>query len=225
MYIITKTQGLENSEDGIFRVQATELERTYENAGYTKRERSYKLRLGYKDYIVICPEYRDDKKSRESVIIVPDFFIPRRPYPVYVYLYGIDKYSKNPSKSQRWAASETRKKFNLTKFAHTTIGRALKTFVHKMEACATDGTQKTLSEDTTSLEEKITESQEKQASVQESASPKNTRIPKTSSTLPLRVYAAEMLKCDLSSATRQQIVEIGTKLARERYKINKQFLL
>jgi hypothetical protein len=42
-----------------------------------------------------------------------------------VYLYALALYGSAPEKGQRWAAEETRKKFGLATFAHTTLGRAL----------------------------------------------------------------------------------------------------
>ena len=129
MYILTRTGGLEKSEDKIFRVKADELDTEYRHAGYQRRERSYKIVYQYTEYIVICPEYRNDDLGGEPIVIIPEFLLPRRPYMAYVYLYAIDLYSAMPEKGQRWAAEATRKKFKLPTFAHTTLGRALKSFV------------------------------------------------------------------------------------------------
>jgi len=52
--------------------------------------------------------------------------IPGRPYPVYVYIYGMALYSSNPKMGQREAAEKTRIRFGLSTFSHTTLGRAMK---------------------------------------------------------------------------------------------------
>jgi hypothetical protein len=131
-YIVTPTGGFEKNEDKVYRVQASDLDTAYERAGYQQRERSYNIKYQHWDYTVICNEYRNDDIGGEPIVIIPEFLFPRRPYMAEVYLYAIDLYSATPEKGQRWAAEETRKKFNLPTFAHTTLGRALKTFVHNI---------------------------------------------------------------------------------------------
>ena len=51
--------------------------------------------------------------------------MPGRPYPIYVYIYGIILYSTNLEMGQREAAEKTRKMFGLKTFSHTTLGRAM----------------------------------------------------------------------------------------------------
>ena len=51
--------------------------------------------------------------------------MPGRPYPIYVYIYGIILYSTNLEMGQREAAEKTRKQFGLETFSHTTLGRAM----------------------------------------------------------------------------------------------------
>jgi hypothetical protein len=134
MYIITQTRPLEKNKGIIFTFEAQELEKEYLGRGYQRRERSYKVRGHHREYIVTCPEFRNEG---ETIVIIPDFLVPGRPYPVYVYLYAIDRYSSNPGMGQREAARQTRVQFGLGSFAHTTLGRALKAFAAKNEA-ATD---------------------------------------------------------------------------------------
>ena len=126
MYIITQVAPLEESKEKIYRVNSPADEEPYLEAGYRCGEREYKITSGHKEYIVICPEYRDDKKGGEPIVIIPGFLMPGRRYSVEVYLYAIDIYSSNLEKGQRKAAEETRKRFDLATFAHTTLGRALK---------------------------------------------------------------------------------------------------
>ena len=130
MYILTSTSGLEKSENKIYRLPRSDLGTEYQSGGYRRRERGYKIVYQHAEYTVICYEYRNDDLNDGPIIIIPDFLLPRRPYPVYVYLYAIDVYSNAPEKGQRWAAAATRKRFGLATFAHTTLGRALKAFVN-----------------------------------------------------------------------------------------------
>jgi hypothetical protein len=129
MYIITQGEPLENCIDNEYQVNADEVKKRYAGLGYRQYERRYKLKYQHKEYSVVCLEFRNDKEGAEPVIVVPEFLVPRRPYPVYVYLYAIDLYSNAPEKGQRWAAEKTRKQFGLESFCHTTLGRALKAFV------------------------------------------------------------------------------------------------
>jgi hypothetical protein len=131
--ILTLTGGFEKSEDKIYRVEANDLDAEYQRVGYQRCERSYKVKYQHSDYTVVCYEYRNDDEDSESVIIIPEFLLLRRPYMLEIYLYAIDLYSSSPEKGQRWAAEETRKKFKLPTFAHTTLGRALKTFVRNIK--------------------------------------------------------------------------------------------
>jgi len=142
MYILAQTEPLENNRTNEYRVIAGEIGRSYRDSGYTEYERVYKLRVQHKEYAVICPEYRKTKRGIEPIVIIPEFLVPRRPYPLYVYLHGIDLYSNSPEKGQRWAAEETRKRFGLESFSHTTLGRAMKVFLRLMDeegAGVTDG--------------------------------------------------------------------------------------
>ena len=85
--------------------------------------RTYRLMLGRSEYEIICPETQDDEVR---YLVVPEFMIPGRKYPIYVYLYAAVLYSSNPKMGQREAAEKTRKRFDLEKFSHTTLGRAMK---------------------------------------------------------------------------------------------------
>ena len=134
MFILTRADWLENCIDNIYRVQATDMEEQYSDAGYQRYERIYKLQYQYKEFTIICPEFRNAASGAEPIVMLPDFLVPKRPYPIYVYLYAIDLYSTNPDMGQREVAEATRERFGLESFAHTTLGRALKAFVHNVQA-------------------------------------------------------------------------------------------
>jgi len=73
MYILVQTHSLENNKDTIYMVLAPELEDKYQQAGYQKHERSYKLKYQHKEYTVLCPEYRSAEMGVEPVVILPYF--------------------------------------------------------------------------------------------------------------------------------------------------------
>ena len=91
MYILTRASLLENCKDNIYWVEDTDLEKQYLEAGYYRYERSYKIKEQHREYTVICPEFRNDTKGVDSIVILPEFLVPGRPYPVYVYMYAIDE--------------------------------------------------------------------------------------------------------------------------------------
>jgi len=64
----------------------------YLAVGYRCYERIYKVRYQHREYSVVCPEFRNDKAGFEPVVVILEFLIPRRPFPVEVYLYAIDLY-------------------------------------------------------------------------------------------------------------------------------------
>jgi hypothetical protein len=205
MFILTQASQLENSKNNIYRVQDTALEKQYLNAGYHRYERSYIIKESHREYAVICPEFRNRAKGLEPIVVIPGFLVPRRPYPVYVYLYAIDLYSSAPEKGQRWAAEETRKYFGLATFSHTTLGRALKAFVRN------------LGSDAIELDEAVAEPS--------GAAEKKSNFPTVQTTESLRKQAAQILQGRLIRAKRQQISAICSGLVRERFKAHQRFLL
>ena len=227
MYTLAQANSLENNEDTIYIVQAPELEEKYQQAGYQKHERSYKLKYQHKEYTVLCPEYRNDEISAEPIIIVPIFFIPRRPYPVHVYLYAIDLYSSNPAMGQREAAETTRKLFGLTHFAHTTLGRALKAFVRNIieetaptsEKCCDDGLRETGKEDAVQ-HASVTKCDEQENDVR-----KQCAFPTTQATATWRERAARILKENTSWTALKQFVKACFEFAKEWFKKCRRFLL
>jgi hypothetical protein len=97
----------------------------YRNNGFKCKERAYPMTLNRIEYEVICLEIWK-KGDKEHSLVIPAFLLPHRIYPVYVYAFAINLYSSNPQLGQRKVAEETRKKYNLETFAHTTVGRAIK---------------------------------------------------------------------------------------------------
>ena len=85
------------------------------------------MQCGRYEYEIVCPEigWQEEDESKKYLLI-PEFMIPGRPYPIYVYLYGITLYTSNLKMGQREAAEKTRKQFGLETFSHTTLGRAMK---------------------------------------------------------------------------------------------------
>jgi len=84
MFIITQAEKLENCKDNNYLVQDTEIEKQFQKTGYHRYERTYKLKDQYNEYTIVCLEYRNDTIGFEPIVIIPDFLVPGRPYPVYI---------------------------------------------------------------------------------------------------------------------------------------------
>jgi len=127
MKIIPQPGQIENTKDQIYKVEIdSRTEQNYLAQGYEKRKRTYQITYHNRVNTIICPEFHKDLTN--TILIIPEFLIPRRPYPLCVYLFAINLYCHNPKLSQRKAAVAVRKEFGLSTFAHTTLGRALKRF-------------------------------------------------------------------------------------------------
>jgi len=130
IHIITNPCRLENTSSKTFTVLSTLSTEQKEKAtevGQMINERTYKLQCGSVVFEVSIPEIcNEERADAASYLIVPEFLIPGRPYPIYVYLYAIVLYSSNAKMGQREAAERTRKLFGLTTFSHTTLGRAIR---------------------------------------------------------------------------------------------------
>ena len=130
-HIITDKRRIENTPHKVFYVLPPEQKRTSIDEDTSLKDRTYKLDCGQAVYEIICPEIQDDGTK---YLCVAEFHIPGRPYPIYIYLYGIIMYSSNPEMGQREAAEKTRKKFGLETFCHTTLGRAIKKLEVRIKA-------------------------------------------------------------------------------------------
>jgi len=129
IHILTHAGRIENTnvKNQSFKVlQAQQYELYLEN-GQTIGTHRFTLQCGRTNIEVVCAEIRDqENKNEDGYLIVPEFLIPGRPYPIYVYLYAITIYCLNVTLGQRKAAEMTRERFGLKTFSHTTLGRALK---------------------------------------------------------------------------------------------------
>ena len=210
MYIITRSAPLENTNNTNYEIKSPEIEAAYRSAGYQRYERRYKLEYHHKDYIIVCPEYRDTANNRKPIVIIPEFLIPGRPYPVYIYLYAIDLYSSNPELGQRAAAEATRKHFGLATFAHTTLGRALKRFVQKAE-------------ETKSVSQ--TEDHDDQSNGHKSSPMKEPVFPSVHTTATLRTKAVKILDIRISELGHFEATIFCNELVRRRFAEYQRFLL
>jgi len=203
MYILTRAEPIENYNSNICQVHSAAIEKQWLDAGYQIYERRYLLRIHHKEYTVSCPEFR--KKGAEPIVVIPEFLVPGRRYPVYVYMYAISLYIRMPGKGQRWASEETRKRFGLASFAHTTLGRALKSFVRctGCEPASISGAAGAVAADAR----------------------KKGIFPGVRSTEPLRKKAALSLGGMPLGGEKQQAVIASLKLAREFFTEYRRFLL
>jgi hypothetical protein len=122
MRILTQAISIEKNLDQSICLLTSEQEAKLLEAGYLLKYRRCKLTFAHKTIEIACPELSCPELS-EAVLILPDILIPHRPYPVYVYIYAVEMYSSTKM-SQRAAAKEAQKKFQLKTFAHSTLGRA-----------------------------------------------------------------------------------------------------
>ncbi|MDR0489867.1 MAG: hypothetical protein LBH28_01285 [Oscillospiraceae bacterium] len=216
MYIITQGVPFEEYKDKIYRVKSPAEEEKYPKAGYQRHEREYKITCGHKDYIVICHEYRKDEKGHEPVVIIPDFLMRGRRYPVEVYLYAIEIYSGNPEKGQRKAAEETRKRFDLATFAHTTLGRALKALVCNLNKAAGTNADR---------EESGVEAEPTEDGGGRKGNTKAPGFPTVQATRPLRERAAQFLDGNATHSDLQMVIAAYRKKARDWFLEHRRLLL
>jgi len=228
MYILTQSEQLEKSKNEIYLVEAPEIEKEYLTAGYKRYERTYKMTCHHKDYSVVCTVFRDNKKGSEPVVIIPEFHIPGRPYPVYIYLFAIDLYSSNPDMSQRKAAKTTRECFGLNEneFVHTTLGRALKAFVGNINEVLKPP-DSCLEEKTEEVRKKDTDHNNHDTTFDGQGSNRNnaSTFPKVSSTTELRTRAAQVLGGKLIRTKVKQAIMTYHELVWEWFKKYKRLLL
>jgi len=137
-YIIQPGIEIGNPENETINVLTSEEVSEYRNKGFECRERTYPITFKNTKYEVVCIEIWK-KGEKEHSLVMPAFLLPHRGYPTYVYAYAINLYSGNPGLGQRTVAEETRIKYGLETFAHTTVGRAMKALAQTLtEAPAID---------------------------------------------------------------------------------------
>jgi hypothetical protein len=101
----------------------------YEGGEIAKSPRVYRLIINYRHFQIECPVSVEN--GIPVGIMMPAFKLPYRPYPVYVYLFAVIWYLANAT-SMRKAAKETRKKFGLEKFSHSTLSRVFSVLALKV---------------------------------------------------------------------------------------------
>jgi len=132
--ILTQPGRIENKGTHEYKILTIQQEQAFIEEGLAIREHVYKLQCGLTTVEVYCPEIAELGNSNEArYLILPEFLIPGRPYPIYVYLYAIETYCTNPWMGQRDAAKRTQERFGLKTFSHTTLGRAMKKLERQIE--------------------------------------------------------------------------------------------
>lgn len=87
------------------------------------------MEFRYKEISIECPVILD--KGKPVGIIMPAFKLPYRAYPCFVYLYAAVLYLAGIS--MRTAAKQTKIRFGLEKFSHSTISRVMKVLILKAD--------------------------------------------------------------------------------------------
>ena len=103
--------------------------------GYRVKEYYGKKHANNKEYAVIT--YFIQRGEGPCITIVRSIVSPRRPYPVYAYIFAIAIYTLEPKMSLRKAAKITGECFGIPKFSASTICRLIKTLSGK--ACKLAG--------------------------------------------------------------------------------------
>jgi len=128
---------------------------------------------------------------------------------------------------QREAAETTRKLFNLTHFAHTTLGRALKVFVRNTEE-ATAGTSEERCDDglrEAGKEDMVKHANDAKCDEQKNDVKKQFCFPTTQVTAVWRERAARILEEKISWTGLQQFIKACFELAKEWFKKHCRFLM
>ena len=135
-------------------------------------------------------------------------------------------YSIDTAGGQRKAAEATRKQFGLSSFAHTTLGRALKTFAHNIEEV-----EKTLEKSNrVGLKENEKEIEAQNVIAVENIFQEKTSVdrhsfPTRRSTEPLRYQASKLLSGKAIQVCREQFIKLCYELVRKWFREYQRFLL
>jgi len=127
---------------------------------------------------------------------------------------------------QREAARITKKVFGLAKFAHTTLGRALKMFVRNIEETAE--TSKGCRDDKPcefGKEDEIQHTIGAKCDEQENSVKEQCDFPTTQATATWRNLATQILEVKINRKTLKQFIETCYELAKEWFKKYCRFLL
>jgi hypothetical protein len=132
--IITLTHSpLNILDDKIFVMKEEELVIVSSLGLLTKRNQTYAVSFNYRDYQLICPVLKAGNGT--TAVLWPSFKLPRRRYPVYVYLYAVARYLSSDL-SMRAVAVEVRKEFGLATFSHSTLSRTLRKLAAEVDEIA-----------------------------------------------------------------------------------------
>lgn len=93
------------------------------------RYREYRYIINHKELTLQLPLLTIDGRQ---VLVMPAVKLPRRPYPVYVYLFAVGYYLTHDC-GQRTVAALTGRKFGIPNFSHSSISRALKWLCHEVD--------------------------------------------------------------------------------------------
>ena len=227
MFMLTQTDRLDNSLVKNIYIRAPKKEQELLIAGHLRYDRVYQVSERGKEYIIRCPEFRCGDKGGEAIVIIPEYLLPSRPYPVYIYLYAIDLYSRNPKMGQREAAKRTQKEFGLATFAHTTLGRALKKIIQINGDILKEPSISDLDQQEKHKAESPLPDIEKVKNIGEEAGQiKRFGLPSVIDTTENRRLALLLLKgSEISKHGKQQAIERSLKLVRERFLLDCRILL
>lgn len=237
MYKITHIGSLEKkkSENRAKKIDSTVIRVACEtnltdNAGSLHwRDRYYVLK--YQDegkicqHTIICPEFRDLQRGGEAIVYLPVFLLPRRPYPIEIYLYAIDLYSGNESMSQRTAAEVTRRRFGLKTFSHTTLGRALNKFVQIISEIRVFCNADKASGDVSLSSIECTDDNRLSKADLKIDADKKTKFPTIRSTLNRRKVASSVLGGKASMEGKEDAATFCHTLAKSIFAVHQRFLL
>jgi len=125
-----RIENIGNTKFEKFSALTSKTESTYYTEGLKFRKRMYQLKFGLIRIDVYCPEinveYSANGLKYLKYLILPEFVVPGRRFPIYIYIFAIMTYCANKKMGQREAAKRTREYFGLKTFSHTTLGRTMK---------------------------------------------------------------------------------------------------
>lgn len=108
------------------------LHNLVKNDMFSYHFKEYKIIFNYHEYFLSCPVITNST-PRQTILLAPSMIIPRKKYPVYVYLFGVYRYLSS-NLSMRQVADEVKKKFGLETFSHSTLSRTLKKLTQNLES-------------------------------------------------------------------------------------------
>jgi len=89
IHILTHARRIENNDvrDKVYKVITPQTEQIFQDEWQALQTHTFKLECKRIDIEVVIPEIHDPANvAIDGYLIVPEFLILRRPYPIYVYL-------------------------------------------------------------------------------------------------------------------------------------------